>query len=81
MKVEHSDVGGTFVKPQSGKDVVVALEHEERGGGVSASGVVLSIGLKPRPVSPQEELLLVVLLSLVEPRTLCCLFCCCCCCW
>ena len=46
VKIEHTDLGGSFVKPQSAKDVEVALEHCERGG-----GVVLSVGLKPRPVS------------------------------
>lgn len=47
VRVEHTDLGGSFVKPQSGKDVELALEHAEpaRGG-----GVVLTVGLKPRPV-------------------------------
>ncbi|PRW58054.1 ATP-dependent DNA helicase PIF1 [Chlorella sorokiniana] len=45
VKIEHTDLGGSFVKPQSAKDVEVALEHCERGG-----GVVLSVGLKPRPL-------------------------------
>lgn len=43
--MEHTDLGGSFVKPQSVKDTEVALEHDERGG-----GVVLSVGLKPKPV-------------------------------
>lgn len=50
VKIEHTDLGGSFVKPQSAKDVEVALEHCERGG-----GVVLSVGLKPRPVSTSSH--------------------------
>jgi hypothetical protein len=46
VRVEHTDLGGSFVRPQSGKDVEVGLEHCQQ------RGVVLSIGLKPRPVRP-----------------------------
>lgn len=45
VRVEHTDLGGSFVRPQSGKDVQVDLVHCEQ------RGVVLTIGLKPRPVS------------------------------
>ncbi|KAL4856085.1 ATP-dependent DNA helicase PIF1 [Chlorella vulgaris] len=44
VRVEHTDLGGSFVRPQSGKDVEVGLEHCQQ------RGVVLSIGLKPRPL-------------------------------
>lgn len=47
VKIEHTDLGGSFVKPQSAKDAEVALEQCERGG-----AVVLTVGLKPRPVRP-----------------------------
>lgn len=44
--MEHTDLGGSFVKPQSGKDCELVLEHCPQRG-----GVVLTVGIKPRPVS------------------------------
>ena len=46
--MEHSDLGGSFVRPQSAKEVEVELQRDDRGGG----GVLLCIALKPRPVRP-----------------------------
>ncbi len=43
--MEHTDLGGSFVKPQNAKDVEVALEM------CPHRGPVLSVSLKPRPVS------------------------------
>lgn len=45
VKVEHTDLGGSFVKPQSARDAEVALEL------CPQRGPVLSVSLKPRPVS------------------------------
>ncbi|KAL4434118.1 hypothetical protein ABPG75_000559 [Micractinium tetrahymenae] len=44
VKVEHTDLGGSFVKPQSAKDAEVALEM------CPHRSPVLSISLKPRPL-------------------------------
>ena len=40
MRIEHTDMGGSFVKPQSVRDVEVALSHCEQRG-----GVVLTVGM------------------------------------
>ncbi|PSC73053.1 ATP-dependent DNA helicase PIF1 [Micractinium conductrix] len=45
VKVEHTDLGGSFVKPQSAKEAEVALERCAQ-----RRCAVLTIGLKPRPL-------------------------------
>ena len=43
--MELTDLGGSFVRPQSAKDVELVLEHDQ------LRGPVLSIGMKPKAVS------------------------------